>query len=190
MNKATSTSSVIRLENWSFYGLDDLSGYQRAAMLAAINYDQMHPVYVKRIFCFDGKVTVDLNKREVHFEPVTIKGWRIHGSYNGLVGFVPSRVEAKKFAKLLEEKEKFTGSDLRNVFGHHACVINRETKDITLWNIFGTNIGMGDDDYPLLDVELAHVEHGKTEAQIRRHTGHMGPIHIDEKRYTINFLSF
>ena len=182
--KAKGAEKQIRLNGWTFVGIDDMTGYQRAAMMAAIEYNQMHPVYVQRVFHFDGKVTVDHNTQEVNLEPVTVRGWRILGSY------LPSRIEAKKFANLVEIKKDFTGSDLRTVFGHHACVINRDTKEVKLWNIFGTNIGMGDDDYPMLDVELAHVRHGVTEEQIRSHTGHMGPIHIDEDRCELRFYGF
>lgn len=179
------TEKYVRLNDWTFFGIDELTGVQRAAMMAAIEMDQMYPEFVRRVFHFDGNVSVDKDDKEVRLNPVTVAGWHLKGQV------IPSRIEAKKFAEVVEENpDSFTAADVRRVFGHMACVIDRDTKEVTLWRIHGTNIGMGDTTYPILDQELANVQHGQTEANIRKKTGHRGPIDIDEQRCELNFLSF
>lgn len=179
------TEKYIRLNDWTFFGIDELTGVQRAAMMAAIEMDQMHPEFVKRVFHFDGTVSVNPEDKEVRLNPTTVAGWHLKGQV------IPSRIEAKKLAAVLEENpDSFTAADVRRVFGHMACVIDRDTKEVTLWRVYGTNIGMGDTTYPILDQELAHVQHGQTEANIRKKTGHRGPISIDEQRCELSFRSF
>ena len=180
--KGTRTESHVTIKGWNFIGVDEVSGFQELAIIAAITHDQLHPEYVKRIFHYEGVVNVDKSKHEVHLEPVSVKGWRISGS------ITPSKEQADALASTLVAD--FTAADIRKVLGHVACVIDGDTKEVTVWKVYGSNYGMNDSDFPFLDRELAHVQSGVTENHIRQHSGFRGPIHIDEKSHEIRFYNF
>lgn len=173
MNNATLT----KLNDWTIFGVDrnELSGYQQSALMAAIHYNQVHPEYVKRLFKFDGRVIVNHDKHEIHLNPIVIHDWRLLG------GIEPSRIQTKKFLELLSsKKDNFDGADLRRIFGHVICTINRNEKVITFWRA-SSNIGMGDSTYPILDEELSHIT-AETPQRIYKRVGSFFRIDEDSKR--------
>lgn len=180
MKKGTRTN--VTVNGWDFIGVDDVSGFQEAAIIAAIELGQLHPEYVRRVFRFEGIVSVNQSKHEVRLEPVRVGGWRIHS------GIIPSKAQSDALATIMQSR--FTSADIRKVLGHVACVIDSQNKEVTIWRVYGPNYGMNDSDYPLLDRELAHVQPGVTENQIRKHSGFFGPIHIDERSHEIRFYNF